>query len=217
MDITYLGHSSFKIKAKNTAVVTDPFDSKFVGIKFPGTEADIVTVSHNHADHNQSALVKGVKKIIDGPGEYEVMGISILGFPSFHDPKSGELRGKNTIFVYEIEGLRLAHLGDLGESLTDEQVSRMGNIDILFVPVGGEYTIGPKEAVEIVGKIDPYYIIPMHYQLPQLNQANFAKLYPVTDFLSQSGLPVETLVKFSVKKEDILADQSTKVIVLESK
>lgn len=217
MDITYLGHSSFKIKGREASIITDPYDPKFVGIKFSGAEADIVTISHNHSDHNQASLVKGVKKVFDGPGEYEVMGVSILGFASFHDDKKGELRGNNTIFVYEVDGLRLAHLGDLGERLTDEQVTRLGNIDILFVPVGGEYTIGPKEAVEVVGKIDPRYIIPMHYQNPELNQENFAKLFSATDFLSQSGLPVETVQKFSVKKEEILADQSTKIVVFERK
>jgi len=173
-----------------------------------------VTVSHLHADHNQTGLVKNVRKVIDGPGEYEVMGVSVLGFTSFHDEKKGSLRGKNTIFVFEADGLRLAHLGDLGESLTHEQLSQLGNIDVLFIPVGGEYTIGPKEAVRVVGEVDPFFIIPMHYQVPGLNKEAFAKLYPVTDFLSESGLSVENLPKFSLKKEDIIEDQSPKVIVL---
>lgn len=214
MDITYLGHSSFKIRCKAATIITDPFDPKFVGLKYPSVEADIVTVSHNHADHNQTCLVKNVRKVIDGAGEYEVMGVSILGFSSFHDEKKGSLRGKNTIFVYEADGLRLAHLGDLGESLTHEQLSNLGNIDVLFIPVGGEYTIGPKEAVRVVGEVDPFFIIPMHYQVPGLNKEAFAKLFPVTDFLSESGLSVENLPKFSIKKEDIIEDQSAKVIVL---
>jgi len=214
MEIYHLGHSYFKIRGKTATIVTDPFDPKFVGLRYPAVEADIVTVSHLHADHNQTGLVKNVRKVIDGPGEYEVMGVSVLGFTSFHDEKKGSLRGKNTIFVFEADGLRLAHLGDLGESLTHEQLSQLGNIDVLFIPVGGEYTIGPKEAVRVVGEVDPFFIIPMHYQVPGLNKEAFAKLYPVTDFLSESGLSVENLPKFSLKKEDIIEDQSPKVIVL---
>lgn len=214
MDITHLGHSSFRIRSRSATVVTDPFDPKFVGLKFPSVEAGIVTVSHDHADHNQIDLVKNVKKVITGPGEYEVMGVSILGFDSYHDEKMGALRGKNTIFVFEIEGLRLTHLGDLGESLNHEQISNLGNIDVLFIPVGGEYTIGPKEAIRVIGEIDPYFIIPMHYQTPGLNKEDFAKLFGVSDFLAECGLPVENLPRFSVKKEDILEDQGAKVIVL---
>jgi len=214
MDITHLGHSAFKIRTRGATVVTDPFDPKFVGLKFPPVEADIVTVSHDHQDHNQISLVKNPRKIISGPGEYEVLGVSILGFSSFHDEKKGALRGKNTIYVFEAEGLRLAHLGDLGEALTDEEVSRLGNIDVLFVPVGGVYTIGPKEAVRVVGEIDPYFIFPMHYKAPDLNPEGFGKLFPLADFLTESGLTVENLPKFSVKKEEIIADQSAKVIVI---
>jgi len=217
MDITYLGHSSFKIRGKSAGIVTDPFDSKFVGLKFPSTEAEIVTISHSHPDHNQSGLVKGVKMVVEGPGEYEICGISIIGIGTYHDDKKGSLRGKNTVYVYEVDSLRVAHLGDLGEALSDEQVSLLGNIDVLMIPVGGEYTIGPKEAVKVVSAIDPYFVIPMHYRTPNLNQENFLKLFPVTDFLAESGLPVESVSKFSLKKEDILADQSTKIILLPEK
>ncbi len=217
MDIIYLGHSSFKIKTKTATVVTDPFDPQMVGFKYSGVEGDIVTVSHDHKDHNASSLVTGAKKVVTGPGEYEIMGVSILGYGSFHDLKDGGERGKNTIYVFEAEGLRLAHLGDLGHPLSDDLVSRMGAIDILIIPVGGEYTIGPKEASEAVSKIDPYFVIPMHYKLDGINPETFAKLEPVDTFLKEVGITVENLPKFSVKKEDIQEDQSTKVIVLEKK
>lgn len=216
MDITYLGHSSFKIRGKSAGLVTDPFDSKFVGLKFPATEADIVTISHSHPDHNQFDQVKGVKMVVEGPGEYEICGISIIGIGTFHDDKKGSLRGKNTVYVYEIDGLRIAHLGDLGEVLADEQVSQLGNIDVLMIPVGGEYTIGPKEAVRVVGAIDPYFVIPMHYKVDGLSP-EFSKLEPVETFLSECGLTVERMDKFSLKREDILEDQSTKIILLSKK
>jgi L-ascorbate metabolism protein UlaG (beta-lactamase superfamily) len=217
MEIVYLGHSSFKIKTKSASIVTDPFDSTSVGLKFSGTEGDIVTISHSHKDHNAPDKITGVKKVLDGPGEYEVMGVSIIGYPSYHDGKKGEERGKNTIFVFEFEGLRIAHLGDLGHSLSDDLVNEMGSIDVLIIPVGGKYTISPKEAVEIVGKIDPYFIIPMHYAVPGLNPQTFEGLTPVEAFLKEIGMTVENLPKFSLKREDIEDNQSSKVIVLEKK
>jgi len=217
MDITYLGHSSFKIKTKFATVVTDPFDPQKVGLKYTGVEGEIVTVSHLHDDHNATERVSGVKKIIEGPGEYEVSGISIMGFASYHDDKKGEERGGNTIYVFEADGLRLAHLGDLGHTLSNDLVSEMGTIDILMVPVGGVYTIGSKEAGEVVGKIDPYFVMPMHYNVQGLTLSQAEKMEPVETYLKESGLPVENLPKFTIKKEDILEDQNTKVIVLEKK
>lgn len=216
MDITYLGHSSFKLKGKTASVVTDPFDPKFVGLKYPSCDAEIVTISHNHSDHNQSQLVKAVRMVVNGPGEYEVSGVSIIGIPSFHDMKKGEQRGENTIYVFEIDGLRMAHLGDLGEELSDEMISQLGNIDVLMIPVGGEYTIGAKEAVKVIGEIDPYFVIPMHYKVDGLSP-EFSKLEPVETFLSECGLTVEKIDKFSLKKEDILEESSTKVILLPQK
>lgn len=215
MDITYLGHSSFKIKTKTATVITDPFDPQMVGLKYSGVEGEIVTVSHAHHDHNAVDKVSGVKKVIEGPGEYEIMGVSIIGYPSFHDAKQGTERGKNTIYVIEADGLRLAHLGDLGHTLNDDLVNQIGSIDILMVPVGGKFTIGPREAAEVVSKIDPYFILPMHYQIP--GTAQFAGIEPVETFLKETGMTVENLPKFTIKREDILEDQSTKVIVLEKR
>lgn len=217
MEITYLGHSSFKIKTKTATVVTDPFDPQMVGFKYSGVEGDIVTVSHNHADHNAYAKVGEVKKVLEGPGEYEISGVSIMGFPSFHDTKEGEERGKNTIYVIEADGLRIAHLGDLGQMIPDEIVDEMGSIDILMIPVGGFYTIGPKEAVEVCSKIDPYFIIPMHYKVEGINLSQFEHLEPKETFLKEIGMVVETLPKFTIKRDEIVEDQSTKVIVLERK
>lgn len=214
MDISYLGHSSFKIKTRQATIVTDPFDPAMVGLKYPNVEADIVTVSHAHNDHNFIQKVSGAKKIIEGPGEYEISGVSILGYPSFHDEKAGSERGTNTIYVIECEGIRLAHLGDLGHTLTDDAISEIGTVDILMIPVGGFYTIGPKDAGEVVGKIDPYFIIPMHYKVPGMAPGLAEKLEGVDIFLKEVGLPTETLPKFSIKKSDINEDQNTKVIVL---
>lgn len=215
MDITFLGHSSFRLKGKTATVVTDPFDPEVVGLKFPKVTADIVTVSHQHEDHNQADLVKGVKRLVSGPGEYEIMGVSIIGIPTFHDEKKGAKRGKNTIYVYEMDGLRLVHLGDLGHKLHEKILEKIGDIDILMVPVGGEYTIGPTEAVEVARAIEPKIVIPMHYQMPGLNPATFTKLSSTKPFLAEIGLLVEKTDKLSVKKENI--GEESKVILLEKK
>ena len=164
MDITYLGHSSFKIKGKQASIVTDPYDSEMVGMKFPKVDADIVTISHHHADHDRGDGVSQVKKIIDGPGEYEISGVSIIGLTSFHDNKKGADRGKNTIYVIEMDNLRLLHLGDLGHVLSENQIKEIGDVDILFVPVGGFYTLDPQVAVEVLKQIGPSIVIPMHYK-----------------------------------------------------
>ncbi|MFZ5932881.1 MAG: MBL fold metallo-hydrolase, partial [Patescibacteria group bacterium] len=179
-------------------------------------EAEIVTISHEHSDHNQASRVKNVKKIINGPGEYEILGVSILGFSAYHDDKKGSLRGKNTIYVFEMDGVRCAHLGDLGHKLGEELTDNLGDIDVLLIPVGGEFTIGPEGATAVVQEVEPAIVIPMHYQAPGLNPQTFAKLLPVEAFLKEVGLSAETLPKLSLKKEEI-SQEGTKVVVLEKK
>jgi L-ascorbate metabolism protein UlaG (beta-lactamase superfamily) len=216
MDITYLGHSSFRIKGKSATVVTDPFDPDFVGLKFTkGTTADIVTISHSHTDHNRSDLVKDVKRIVNGPGEYEIAGVSIIGMPTFHDDKKGEARGRNTVYVFEIDELRIVHLGDIGHKFSEEELDELGTVDVLMVPVGGFYTVEVAIAVEIVRSIEPSFTIPMHYKVPGMKE-DFAKLAPVETFLKEIGLTVERADKFSIKKSDI-TEEDEKVIVLEVK
>lgn len=215
MEMTYLGHASFKIKGKSVTVVTDPYEPSMVGFKFPNVEAEIVTVSHQHKDHNRSDLVVGVKKIISGPGEYEIAETSIIGIPSFHDDKGGSERGKNTIYVIEMDNVRLIHLGDLGHKLDDKIIDEIGEVDILFIPIGGIYTIGPGEAVETVQSLEPKIVIPMHYQIEGLNPQFFSALAPLEDFIGKIGIKEERLPKLQIKKEDLGEEQ--KVIVLERK
>jgi L-ascorbate metabolism protein UlaG (beta-lactamase superfamily) len=214
MDITYLGHSSFKLKGKSATVITDPFDQAMVGLKVPPQEADIVTVSHQHPDHNKVDLVSNVSRVIDGPGEYEISGVSVVGLPSYHDDQKGAERGKNTIYVYEIEDLRLAHLGDLGHTLSADTIEEIGAIDILMIPVGGKYTIDAQTAVKVIQSIEPSIIIPMHYKMDGMSEM-FNELTTVQDFITAAGIPSETLDKLSIKKGDIGEEQ--KIIVLEKK
>ena len=216
MDISYLGHSSFRIKGKNASIITDPFDPKMVGLKFPKSSAEIVTISHDHGDHNFTENISDVKKVVSGPGEYEIMGISIMGFATYHDDKKGEEKGKNTIYVFELDDLRLAHLGDLGHDLSDDLVNELGTIDILMVPVGGFYTIDAEKALTVVTEIEPSIIIPMHYQVPGLSSETFSKLTGVDDFVNATGFKSEKLDKLSVKKSD-LPEEGKRLVILERK
>jgi L-ascorbate metabolism protein UlaG (beta-lactamase superfamily) len=215
MEITFLGHSSFKIKGKNATVITDPYSSEMTKLKFPKLEADVVTVSHNHEDHNQVDQVDGNPYIANNPGEYEIKGVSLIGTASFHDNAGGIERGKNTIFVIEIDKVRICHLGDLGHKLNEEELEELDGVDILMIPVGGDATIGPSEAVQIINQIEPKMIIPMHFQEEGLNPEIFGKLAPLTSFLKEMGESPEALPKLSITAD--LLPEDKKVVVLERK
>ncbi|MFH1462381.1 MAG: MBL fold metallo-hydrolase [bacterium] len=218
MNILWKGHSCFQIianQSKNCQVniITDPFDEG-IGLKLPKLEADILLVSHDHHDHNNVKAVSGNPFLIDGPGEYEVKDVSIQGITSFHDSSFGKERGLNTIYVIEAEGLRLCHLGDLGQKeLSPEQVDKIGEIDILMVPIGGTFTLSGKEAVRVISQIEPSITIPMHYQIPRLKLK--AKLEEVESFLKTMGIKkLEPMPKLSVKKKDISPEEA-KIVVLQ--
>lgn len=216
MDIYYLGHSAFRLKGKKLTVITDPFDPKMVGINFLKQSADIVTFSHDHADHNFSANVKDYKRIFNGPGEYEVEGVSFIGIPSFHDDVQGEQRGKNTIFVIEMDGVRVAHLGDLGHKLSDKATEAMGEIDVLLIPIGGTYTIDAKTAFEVTNAIDPKVVVPMHYKVAGMPEETFGTLTGLDAFVSQFGSSPKTLPKLSVSAGSLSSDE-IQVVILETK
>ncbi len=210
MDITYLGQASFRIKGKNAAVVLDPF-SNDIGIKFPKVEADIVTVTHDHPDHNNISGVGGEPFVVRGPGEYEVAGVEIVAVASFHDNKSGAERGKNTIYNLKIDKINVAHLGDLGQdSLTEQQVEELGNVDILFLPVGGYYTIDAGTAAKIASQLEPKIIIPMHYLD---SETNITVLEPVEKFLKEIGKEdIEATTKFTITVDKL--PEETQVVLM---
>lgn len=215
MDISWLGLSSFYIRAKQTSIVTDPYTSGMVGFKFPKLQAGIVTVSHDHADHNNARAVQGEPHVVRGPGEYEISGVSIFGIPSYHDKTRGELRGSNTIYVLDVDGVRLCHLGDLGHKLDEGQVGEVGQVDILFIPVGGVYTIDAGEAAEVVSNLEPRVVIPMHYGAQALNQEVFGKLEGVDKFVKELGLEPVGGGKYSVTEDKL--PEEMQVVVLEKK
>lgn len=214
MEITYLGHSSFKLRGKSVVVVTDPF-AENIGIKFPRhVAADIVTISHNHDDHNNLKAVEGNPFVVKGPGEYEVKGVAIVGISVFHDDQKGALRGKNTIYRIEIDGISIVHLGDLGHALSSDQVDDLDGVDILLIPVGSFYTIDAGVAAEVVSLVEPSIVIPMHYNRPGLDQKTFASLDPVSVFLKEMGKEGITAVpKLSISKDKL--PEELQVVVIE--
>ncbi|MCL5958716.1 MAG: MBL fold metallo-hydrolase [Chloroflexi bacterium] len=163
MEITWLGHACFRLKGKDATVINDPYD-KSVGYQIGRPTADIVTVSHQHHDHNAVSAIAGEPKVIAGPGEYEIKGVMVVGIQTFHDAEGGKKRGKNTAYILQMDDIQLCHLGDLGHIPTAEQVEEMSNVDILFIPVGGNYTINAAQAAEVISLVEPKIVVPMHYK-----------------------------------------------------
>ncbi len=169
MQIQWLGHACFVIQlARGKTILTDPFDEK-VGYPVPGIQADIVTVSHQHFDHNAVHVVPGKPQVVRKEGEHQFDDVVITGVPCSHDNAGGTKRGGNLIFVIQAEGLRICQLGDLGHIPTPEQVTRIGDVDLLMVPVGGHFTIGPEEAFQVVQVLQPKIVLPMHYKTSYLD------------------------------------------------
>jgi L-ascorbate metabolism protein UlaG (beta-lactamase superfamily) len=213
MEIKYLGHASFLIKSHNTKLVTDPFDPQMVGFKFPKIEAEVVTVSHHHGDHNAVLQIGGHPVVFDLPGEYECSGFSLFGFSTYHDKEKGGQRGENTIFKIEAEDISLLHCGDLGHLLDDSLIDQLGEVNILMVPVGGFYTIDFKEAIQLVHKIEPEIIIPMHYRTEKHNPQVFDKIASIDEFLKEMNQEVAPQEKLLIKKEDLTRYQMQTVFL----
>jgi len=168
MKLKWFGHACFLItSSEGVRILTDPFDPS-VGYKVPEVEADIVTTSHDHHDHNYLKAAKGDFVHLSSPGSFDEKGIKIKGISTYHDDENGKKRGKNVVFVFEVDGLKVCHLGDLGHILSDEQIKEIGPVDVLLLPVGGTYTIDYKQATELVNLMEPKLVIPMHFKTPAL-------------------------------------------------
>jgi L-ascorbate metabolism protein UlaG (beta-lactamase superfamily) len=216
MQILWKGQSCFVIstqKNKDTQVniVIDPFGPDF-GLKVPNLSGNIVLVTHNHPDHDNIKAVQGEPFVISSPGEYEIKDVYIKGIQAWHDAVEGKEQGGNTIYVIESEDLKICHLGDIGQSeLTNEQLEQIGEVDVLMVPVGGNFTVSAKEAMKIMSQIEPKITIPMHYLIPKLK----AKVEGLEAFLKGLGIKSQIAEpKLSIKKKDILPDEA-KIVVLE--
>ena len=210
MTINWFGQSCFRIEAKEGSVLIDPF-SKEIGLKPPKIKDDIVLVSHGHDDHNNIEEINPEAFLINTPGEYEKKGIAIRGISSYHDKVEGKERGLNTIYIMKAEDMTICHLGDLGqEKLTENQVDEIGDIDILLVPVGGNYTINYKEAIEVIGQIEPKIIIPMHYKIKDLK----VDLEGPEKFMKELGLTPEKVDKYKISKK-LLPLEEMKLVIFD--
>jgi len=166
MKIQWLGHSCFKLtESTGTSIVTDPYND-YIGYRMEPTEANVVTISHSHKDHNALQNVKGNPTVIDSIGSWEIGGVSIATILSSHDDARGALRGENHIYTYRMDGIDVCHMGDIGEELSVEVCESIGSVNILFIPVGGIYTIDAEKAKEYVDFLMPDVVIPMHYKTP---------------------------------------------------
>jgi L-ascorbate metabolism protein UlaG (beta-lactamase superfamily) len=208
MEITWLGHSCFLIRGKEKTIITDPCHPD-LGYRLGEPEADIATVSHFHPGHNYIEGIADEPKQIKSPGEYEIGGIFITGVATFHDDKKGELKGKNTIYVIEMDGITLCHLGDLGHPMGPNLIEELGEVDILFLPVGEVSTIPVDTAVEIVRQLEPPIVIPMHYKTEAFN----GEFSPVDKFLDKMRIKwIESKPKLSVTSSSL--PTTTQTIVL---
>lgn len=183
MNVKWLGRACFLLEsARGLHVLTDPFDDT-VGYPPPNITVDVVTVSHQHFDHNAVELLPGNPVVVEGDGNHIARGIAFKGIATYHDQEQGALRGPNTVFVFEIDLIRICHLGDLGHLLSAEQVQAIGRVDLLLIPVGGTYTIDAEEAYEIVSALKPRTVVPMHYKANEREtrisgEEPFTRLFP---------------------------------------
>lgn len=201
LQIRWHGHSCWEITNEIT-LVTDPHDGKSIGIPAPSTLGDIILVSHNHYDHNSGVKIveKDDSKIVTDGRKRNIENAEITGFDSYHDEVDGAKRGKNIMFKFTIDGIRFCHLGDLGHELDIETVEKIGEVDILFIPIGGTFTVNDKQAWSIIKKIKPRIIVPMHYKIGGLS----LPIAGIEPFLEQSKYKVIHVGnEIDIEKEDL--------------
>jgi len=211
MEITWYGQSCFRLRSRGLSVVTDPYGPE-IGLKLPRLTATIVTVSHDHPDHNAIQAVKGNPFVISGPGEYEVEGIFVIGVSTAHDAKGGQEQGRNTAYLIEFEDLTICHLGDLGQVLNQEQIEQLNSVDVLLVPVGGRTALSGAKAAEVVGLLEPSIVIPMQYKIPGLA----APLDGASRFLKEMAVEApEKIETLNITKSQLT--EETRLVLLEPK
>jgi L-ascorbate metabolism protein UlaG (beta-lactamase superfamily) len=214
MEITWYGHSCFRLTERNFAtVVTDPFDSKTVGYEPLKLKAEIVTVSHDAAGHNHTDAVKGAVHVIDGPGEFEIGGVFITGVqtdggaPAKKKSANGT---RNTLYVFDYDGITVAHLGDLQQVPTQTEIEALGTVNVLLIPVGGGGGLNAAKAAEVISLLEPNLVVPMHYSTPDARIA----LDSLNKFMKEMGLgKTESQPLLKVSRSSL--PEETHVIVLD--
>jgi len=207
MEITWYGHSCFRVTERSLpTIVADPYDHAKVGYKPLKVKGDIVTVSHDAPGHNFVKGVKGTQWELSGPGEYEIGGIFITGV-AIREPK----QDRNMVFIFDYDGVAIAHLGDMQKAPTQTQVEAFGTVDVLMVPVGGGNALNAAKAAEVIAMIEPGIVIPMHYKTP----GSSLKLNALRQFLQEMGL-TNGKPETSLKVTRASIPEETKVVVLEA-
>jgi L-ascorbate metabolism protein UlaG (beta-lactamase superfamily) len=186
MEITWLGHSCFRLRGRDVVVVSDPYGGDDWRLPPLSTAADVVTISNDHPHHSNAAAVRGAPRVLKGPGEYEIRGAMIWGIRTVRAPAASAAGGsRNTSFVIQFDDVTVCHLGDLGQPLTAEQLTHLKDCDVLLVPVGGHCTIDAAQAVEVVAQIEPKIVVPMHYGTEDTGEA--LRLDAVERFCREMG------------------------------
>ncbi len=212
MKIQYLGHSCFRIISScNTAVICDPFDGNMVGFEMPKLSCDVVTVSHRHRDHDFAEGISGSPAVLEKDVYLAADDIAIQSVRCFHDDQKGKLRGENYAFCFLVDGLKVVHMGDIGE-VDENLIKKIYGCDVLMLPVGGVFTVDAKAAKIYVDKVRPKIVLPMHYKTDEHNfeiggLSEFTKLFPPENVQYVHG---ETLVL-----EDAPTNIEPKIVVLD--
>ncbi len=215
MKIKWYGHAAFLITSdQGVKIITDPYESGAFGGQLTygqiKDQADIVIISHDHADHNDTKSLPGSPEIVKGSGSKTLKGISIKGISTYHDPSKGSERGDNTIFTFSIDGMKICHLGDLGHILSEKELAEIGPVDLLLIPVGGYFTIDPNEATRVAEQIKPKILIPMHFKTKKCG----FPIAPVEDFLKGKSNPKRPKAS-EVAFEKKALPQQMEILVLE--
>ncbi len=209
MEITLLGHNCFRLRGRDVTLITDPFAPPEGSLR---VAADIVTVSHGDDGHNGVTGVEGTPRVVTGPGEYEIKGVLISGVATFHDDQSGKVRGRNTVYLIELDDMRVCHLGDLGHVLSTAQVEEVGTVDVLFVPAGGRGVIAVPQAAEVISQLEPSVVVPMGWTEPGSNETTGA----LERFCHEMGIKdIEPQARLNVSKGSLPSE--TQIVVLESR
>ena len=213
LQIRWHGHSCFEI-TNDITLVTDPHDGKSIGINAPSVIGDIILVSHDHYDHNSvKSVEKEDSKIVRGSGEKTVSNVLIKGFETFHDEVQGAKRGENIVYKFRVDDITFCHLGDLGHKLNDDMVEMLGDIDVLFVPVGGTFTLDVDEAWKVIKMVNPKIVVPMHYKVGGLS----LPVSGVDVFLEKNKSKCKVLRvgnEIDIEKDDLPEEQEVWVFTL---
>lgn len=213
MEITWYGHSCFRINERGmAAVVTDPYDPEVIGIDPGKLRAEVVTISCDHPAHNHLKAIRGKAFEITGPGEYEIGGVFITGVRiNGRKSKQGDEDSRNTVYVIDYNGIKVAHLGELNNVPSQTEVEGLGEVNVVLVPIGGKTSLNAAKAAEVISLLEPSIVIPMHYGMPE----SLIKLDPLSKFLKEMGLTeVETNEVVKIASVNALPEE-TQVVVLD--